>query len=172
MIVGIDPGVKACGVGVLDAVGQLKGARLVRGLAPGDLAIGVLDFVRELRRSGAEMHERLRVVIEYPQAYAPGQQKGDQNDLIRLTLVAGACGGAIRAAFDHATLATLEFILPRTWKGTIDPDVYTSRIEGRLSPLEVARIESCPANLRHNTLDGVGLALFSAGRLERRRTYD
>ncbi len=169
MKVGVDPGTKACGVGVLDALDLLTGARLISGASPDLIALAVLDYVTDLRRSSFEAHEPLHVIIEYPQAYLPGQQKGDQNDLIRLTLVAGAVAGAIKARFPYALI---EFVLPRAWKGTIDPDVFTTRIEGRLSAQEVSRIDSCAASLRHNVLDGIGLALHSAGRMARRRVYE
>lgn len=168
MIVGIDPGTKACGVGVLDAVSRLTAAKLIQGTSFA-LPLAVLDYVTEVRRTGSDPIEPLRVVVEYPQAYLPGQQKGDQNDLIRLALVAGACAGMIKARFPYAEV---ELILPRAWKGTIDPDVFTHRIEGRLSPEEVARIERCAAGLRHNVLDGIGLALHAAGRMERKRIYE
>lgn len=176
MIVGIDPGTKACGAGVLDAVNRLQSAKLVQAKGPDQLAVGVLDYVTDCLRIGGPGGSSavmfitpLHVLIEYPQAYQPGQQDGDQNDLLRVALVAGACGGAIRSRFAHATI---EYVLPRNWKGTIDADVFTNRIAGRLEPSEERAIIRCIPSLMHNVYDGIGLALHAAGRMARRRVYE
>lgn len=170
--VGVDPGVHACGVGVMSG-NTLIAAALVttdegRGTSPGRLAFQVWEFVARHLRARASFEGMGRFVIEYPQAYEPGQQKGDQNDLIRVALVAGAVAGV---AWDRAQ-CTAELILPRVWKGTVKKEAMTERIENRLEIDEKFKIEPVAQNLRHNVIDGVGIALWATGRLERRRVYD
>ena len=104
-----------------------------------------------------------KVLIEVPRIYPASQQKGDQNDLIALAGFAYALATCV-----HSAEEIVRFF-PRDWKGTIDPDVMTSRIEARLAPAESASLEPCPKSLRHNMIDAVGIGLFDMGRLDRRR---
>lgn len=169
LTIGIDPGVHACGLGIVMGT-ELVYASLVR--ATGEAyhrpeLLGAL-VAQEIAKCAINAGRTGRIVIEYPQSYVAGSQKGDQNDLIRLALVAGACGGALEA---HGR-GPVEFIYPRVWKGTTDADVFTKRIEKRLEVSELPRIMPCPESLRHNVLDGIGIALWACGRLDRRRVYD
>lgn len=104
-----------------------------------------------------------RVVIEIPKVYPAAQQKGDQNDLIALAGFAYALATSVHSATEIVRY------FPREWKGTIDADTMTARIEKRLMPAETHYLEPCPESLRHNMIDAVGIGLFNLGRLDRHR---
>lgn len=173
---GVDVGKHEIGVGLARDKTLIAGALLRRGheTGPDRLSVRVLDWlIAKLNTPGmpplTSGAVSLRVIIEYPQAYRPGQQEGRQQDVVDLALVSGCVAGLIRSRFDNALI---EIILPRTWKGTVDGDVMTRRIENRLLPHEAACLEPCPASLRHNMIDGVGIALWGADRLDRIRVYE
>lgn len=171
---GVDVGKHEIGVGLMREKTLIAGALLRRGheVGPDRLSVRVLDWlIVKLTAQGflALGSAPLRVVIEYPQAYRPGQQEGRQQDVVDLALVSGAVAGLIRSRFDSAVI---EIILPRVWKKTIDGDAMTDRIERRLTPAEAAALEPCIASLRHNMIDGVGIALWAVGRLEKIRVYE
>lgn len=166
MTVGVDPGVNHCGVGVI-VDGELWHAMLVRRDVITPLAQSTIARVISVVASytGADC----TVVVEVPQIYSAGSQKGDQNDLISLTLVAG---GALALA-DEAGYRT-KIVKPREWKGTVNADTMTERIRERLSEAELVCLPGrahCPPSLLHNVLDGIGIALHHEGRLERKRVY-
>lgn len=93
------------------------------------------------------------LVIEQQQIYAsrPGY-KGTRSpaDILELTGVTGAVVGRVPA------VAYVGY-LPRDWKGTVNPDAFTARIERKLTPADRSAIQPCAASLVHNVLDSVGL---------------
>jgi hypothetical protein len=111
-----------------------------------------------------------RVIIERPQVYRGRSSKGDPNDLITLAIQVG------RYLERYSTRSTEE-VLPRAWKGTMDPDILCERVVDSLLPREydilspilepLARKpltrEFLTAGKRHNVIDAVGLAKWSAG---------
>ena len=94
------------------------------------------------------------LVVEQQQIY---RQTRNPADIQELTGVTGALVGR---------LAAVEYVgyLPRAWKGNVDADAFTARLELRLTPAEKAVIEPCAASLRHNCLDAIGLGKFHLGR--------
>lgn len=159
MIACIDPGTSAkggTGVAFFSDPGVLLEAFLLR-------PPQVLDVAERIRQTVAKVHAPSHVhlcIVEWPQIYKGDRR--DPNHLLGLTGMAMALVTALGARECRA-------VLPRTWKGTLDGDVMTKRIEGRLTPSELANIDPCPASLRHNILDSVGLGLYHFGRLERKR---
>lgn len=164
IVIGVDPGVKSIGFGVASN-DQIVAGGLIRcdNPTPQRLATMLRDRLYALGVYEAN------VVIEVPQIYSAGRHKGDQNDLINVALVSGAVAGVLDS---RGALCSSRFVLPREWKGGVEADVFTARIEKRLVPSELAALDKAPASLRHNMIDGVGLALFGSGkRLEPRRNY-
>lgn len=160
----VDPGVNGCGVCVVDIdcdpplinEGRLASARYLRG-------------GREEMADWLDFHfnrgDRFR--IEFPRIYPAASQKGDQNDLLQLARVVG---GIQEAALARGLV--VELIYPRDWKGTLDADEMTLRIQGRLTPAEVARVHLPTAkSLAHNVWDAVGIALHAVDRLQPRKVF-
>jgi len=112
------------------------------------------------------------VIIERPQVYRGRSSKGDPNDLITLAIQVGQYKERCERA-----QSKVELVLPRDWKGTVDPDVLCHRVVTSLSPSErdcLIRIitplarkpmtdEHLTAGKRHNVIDAVGLAKWSRG---------
>jgi hypothetical protein len=104
------------------------------------------------------------VVIEKPMIYP--NAKARPNDIITLALVAGR----YRERFSEAK--RVEYVLPREWKGTIDGDVMTKRIEAALvykdMPAVNAMRKVATGSVQHNAIDAVGIAKWAT--LQRRLT--
>jgi|APCry1669188970_1035186.scaffolds.fasta_scaffold01748_7 hypothetical protein len=169
MILAIDPGVRALGVALFGGLGQmnLMRAALIRnpikvGNGP-EVAFAACEALVRWLEVDARRIET--VIVEIPRVYGAAQQKGDQNDLIALAGIGYAASTAIVSATNRVRY------FPREWKGTIDADQMTVRIEAKLIPAERQRIEKCPASLRHNVIDAIGIGLKFVGRLEPRRVY-
>ncbi len=97
-------------------------------------------------------------VIEKPQVYTQRKMKGDANDLITIALVAGYCA----SFFENS-----EFVLPRTWKGTVDKDVMCKRIVNRWMnerEQEILGSKGIPKSQINNTIDAIGVGLHHLGR--------
>jgi hypothetical protein len=55
-----------------------------------------------------------------------------------------------------------KLVAPHEWKGTIDGDIMTNRIEAQLTPAERALLPTKPrGGLDHNMLDAIGLGKWS-----------
>jgi hypothetical protein len=162
MLLAIDPG-RDTGWCFLGNLGEPYVARCGLGdppvefLAPGDL-----------------------VIIERPQVYRDRSSKGDPNDLITLAIQVGRYTERCEALG-----AKVEHVLPREWKGTVDPDVLCHRVTRALSESErellytalapLARkpmtTEHLTSGKRHNVIDAVGIAKWAvSGRLPARFT--
>ena len=158
MIACIDPGTSAkggAGLAIFSNQGELFDAFLLR-------PPPVLDVAERIRRTLVDLYPVpvQLCVVEWPQIYKGDRR--DPNHLLGLT-------GMAMAIVTRLNPDEVKSVLPRTWKGTLDGDVMTKRIEERLRPEELQRIAHCPASLRHNILDAVGLGLWHFGRLERKR---
>ena len=166
MILAIDPGLRHCGMALFREK-LLIDAALVRITAD---AYGTSEAARLMALQVGRWKQRaaysLELVIELPKVYPTGRQQGDQNDLIKLAALAGAIVGS-------CDWQSSRFIEPRTWKGTINADEMTGRIQGRLSDFERTRVdlESSPKSLHHNIWDAVGIGLWACGRLDPRKVY-
>lgn len=189
IVLGIDPGARSVGFGltrgrVVELGGAAPGSRRFsnegtvlwggyhlgsRDDDPGAVATAfVAKLAQQIDPETRAPYKPDTAVIEVPQTYNAGQQKGRQQDLISVALVAGAVAGALKQAFPSISIL---LVFPRDWKGTVDPDVFTERINGRLSAEEKARLDHVTATYRHNMIDGVGLSLFFTTRLKPRKNY-
>lgn len=141
MILTIDPGKRQCGWAIF-----LHDRLYACGL-----------WRDEIRSSQAVT----RTIVEIPQVYTRTKSKGDPNDLIDIAVKGGWLAGKM------APYATLEMIRPQQWKGTVDPEVMLDRIYNRLTDVEQALLSAapCPASLRHNIVDAIGIGLHAVGRL-------
>lgn len=150
-LVSIDPGTRFTGYA------WFEGKRLVDcGVIK---AKGLHPMLVKCREYFAECEEPMPLVaIEKPQVYTQRKMKGDANDLITISLVAGYC-----ASFFEKS----RFVLPRDWKGTVDKDVMCRRVKNRwMNDHERFILEEkhIPKGQVNNTLDAIGVGLFVLGR--------
>lgn len=98
-------------------------------------------------------------VVEIPQVYRTGRQKGAQSDVIDTALRAGLLLGWARAEFwaNSERLPT-----PHEWKKSVPKEIHHPRILAELSSEERARIPKLPKSKLHNCLDAIGLAKWAA----------
>jgi len=88
--------------------------------------------------------------------------KGDPNDLIAISARGAWFAGRMAPyIFDY------EAVTPRQWKGTVDGDIFLTRITKRLDERELGLLDTCGAidSLKHNVIDAIGLGLWKVGRL-------
>jgi hypothetical protein len=153
LTLGIDPG-NDTGWAIVTARGQL--------LACG---LGAPPHPSTLHPEGVS-----KVIIEKPQVYQGRSSKGDPNDLIKLAIGVGRY-------LERYCMYSTETVLPREWKGTVDPDVLCRRVVKSLVSSERNILDRAIASLaraklsedtltsgkRHNVIDAVGLAKWSVG---------
>jgi hypothetical protein len=162
MLVAVDPGVKCAGVAVFED-GELSSAWLSRGESWLTTAKTVWNDME--RNYPLEILGGIALAVEVMQVYTQNKLKGDPNDLIDVTLMAGALAGIILCAVPTAPITTYR---PRQWKGQVPKGVMTVRIQSKLSQDELARIELPHAKeLQHNVWDATGIGLHHL-RKERR----
>lgn len=176
----IDPGINGCGLAAFQD-GVLIRASYVRpqkGYASDTTARRVFAMASSLHLGMSGMDPT--VVIERPQVYREVHLKGDPNDLLPLAEIGGCLMGLLGKPIIQ--------VLPRQWKGTVDPEVMIQRIKERLTPEEFSKVvhpeNSCltcrtqetklfctkpHSCVSHNTYDAIGVGLHFLGRLERRR---
>jgi transcriptional regulator with XRE-family HTH domain len=171
MIVAIDPGLRACGVALFTATGELDLARYV---ANRHVTRDVWPTAREASATARQVHDYITLagerdptalLLEMPRIYPRRQGKKDPNDLLGLAAVLGG----ICTLFPSVLVTEYE---PHDWKKSLDGDAMTERIKGRLSPAEAGRIApaiEAAKSKAHNLLDAVGIGLHYFGRLERKR---
>lgn len=182
----VDPGIRVAGVALFHGH-DLIATNCVRGARSGSSAFECAVMAREIRAwfktvlPPAPESDRIELLTEWPQVYTRDKSKGDPNDLIAL---AGVCA-AVAAVMPGAICTSYR---PREWKHTIDGDVMTGRILGKLTDQEIV---ICTANLlksdpgvrmgrvkaifenstAHNAVDAIGIGLHHFGRLERQRVF-
>lgn len=125
----------------------------------------VVDFA-----AGASAHRALYggelFVVEYPELRS--HQFMRDNDIAKMIAIAGDlrdlawAGGALAGALGMP----VEHVSPFLWKGNLDADALTVRVQRKLSPEEAARVED---SADHNVFDSVGLGLWRIGRLHPER---
>jgi hypothetical protein len=165
-LLAVDPGVRACGwaqfeYGLEDRVRffRLAGCGLVQDSRlhseETDCFVGMGSL---LKRIDCE-----RFVVEAPQIYRPGRQKGRQSDIARLLVLCGVLCG-VRG---HG-----ELVLPHDWKGGIPKPDKASDIEGYI--VHRRNVEALgkgylpravPLGKAHNVADAVGLGLWRVRQL-------
>lgn len=151
MQISIDPGVRHAGVAYWQGV-TLVDALLFRHKE------GYLPLARMIEEyTETYWGDMTKIVIEKPQAYhEKAKQKGDQNDLIELSIVVGL----IVAGLAWGMSPEVVYYLPREWKKQMKKEITTPRILAALSPEERAAIQLPKAKgLQHNVYDGIGIGL-------------
>ena len=159
-----DPGKNSAGLALWAPTGpdsswELQAACLEEFDHPSEIAAAAISFVGG----------RFTVAVEVPQVYAAGFSRGDPNDLIDITLVAGAVLGA-------GDLTSIWF-RPREWKGQVDGDVMITRIRSKLTQTEMDRVrlptkrdgKSVRVTVAHNVFDAVGVGLHAIKKLKLKR---
>ena len=156
LLISVDPGSKLAGVAVWDD-SELQEAFMVKGSAWYDTAINVRRHFDAYYPE--EIWSGMQVIVERPQVYHQSKQVGDPNDLITISLMAGAVGILLG---EHGAIHT---VLPQAWKGSVPKPAMVERIKARLSPDEVGRVELPSAkSLQHNVWDAVGIGLHHLNR--------
>ncbi len=99
------------------------------------------------------------VVIEQPVIYP--HAKARPNDIITLALAAGTTVGRLVARWPDLE-TNVHWVQPRAWKGTINADIMTRRIESKMGPVAMDMVKelNLSASKRHNVVDAVGLGLY------------
>ncbi len=133
------------------------------------LACGLLEFDGFWPEVTGEIAHALRfvnststIVVEQPQVYDARFQKGDQADIVSLSIRAGI----LLQRFRPGRRFALELLpTPREWKGQVDKDMHNRRVLAALSVEERALIPKLSKKKLHNVIDACGLFLWAAGRL-------
>lgn len=134
--IGIDPGVRACGVAVVSD-GALTHASYVRGSQD-------LDVVSRLSRLVSRYPSAV-VGIEFPRTYAGRARRGDANDLLELAYVVGRLVEAIEST--HALRVRVD-----AWKRGLPTEVLAAQL-GRSPPVGLSE---------DNVIDAIALARWLA----------
>jgi RNase H-fold protein (predicted Holliday junction resolvase) len=153
MFVGIDPGVRACGVAVIQHDGVVRDARFIR-----DDADAVADWVRDYFDGH---YGEVVVGIEFPRTYRGRASRGDANDLLELAFAVGRmCGrfaGMLGSADIHPVRVTVD-----SWKNNTPTDVIEARLRRELLPGELRNVTLPAPSYRHNVWDALALAKWLA----------
>ncbi len=158
MIIAIDPSVRATGIAHF-VNGAFLSARVL--VNQGDVR-EACTLVREHLARYASLVDAL--VIEVPRVYTGAKSTGDANDLISISLVAGAAIGAVQAS------CAVHLRHPHQWKGQQPKGVVSARSRESLDENErdifdaLTRAYGAKA---HNAFDAVGIGLHHLGRLTR-----
>jgi hypothetical protein len=171
IIVGIDPGLRQCGVAVIDDTGRLGSAWLVKGARTGRGPVVWNAMAEAVANTYAgpladpRSARGLWLAIERPRIYRAGVSKGDPADLLELQGVVGAIARDwLRAG------AQVTAYFPAEWKGQVPKDVHNAQVMARLSVEERERVtQAAPRSLVHNVIDAVGIAAFHHRRTGQRR---
>ena len=161
MILGIDPGLKGNGLGLIlthgQRVGKLVAVTFVKGHAGRDASVWAglaLRTVEEIQK----LCEPSMVVIEQPQIYTRSnvKRKARHEDILQVAGVVGALAGAIRLRWEGVEILSP---LPREWKGQVPKTVHHHRLlNDDLDEQELALLEPILSKHLPDALDGVGLA--------------
>ncbi len=113
--------------------------------------------------AGLPLSDDTWLSIEWPQVYRASRSKGDPNDLLPLVGVAMCVAG--RARLQVLTYTPAEWIgqCPKVTTG--DP---LASPRGALIWRHLDTNERASATVSHDSLDAIGLGLFTLGRLQRR----
>lgn len=152
-LVAIDPGVKKCAIAVFGE-GCLTNAFYVT-TKQTHVAEGANEMVNQMLERVDNFD--LRIVIERPQIYAGSKAKGNPNDLLDLSFVAGT----FNAVMDRASAA----YLPAQWKGQVPKEIHHKRLSEYFEAHGTVDEMGVWTNINklkkdHDLRDAVGLGLF------------
>lgn len=156
-LVAVDPGLRGCGVAVF------RNAVLERALyVPSSVRAdrGAVAWVAMSRAVACALAGVTWQVgaVERPKQYDGPVSKARRDDISELSAVAGAVALVLGSMG-----AEVHSPYPVQWKGQLPKDVGIRRIQAKLTPSEVERIERAGA-LTHNVLDAVGIGLWMVHR--------
>ena len=160
ILLAVDPGIRGCGVAIfagtdLARAGYVKN-ECKSGNGPREAAMMAWKI-----QAWAELYEIGGIAVEWPQVYRSAKLRGDPNDLLPLSAVAGA----LAALFPDAQVSATR---PAEWKGQMPKDICHARVIAQLGDTERRRIAPAGA-LTHNVLDAVGIGLYARGRFSPRK---
>ncbi len=175
--IGIDPGVRECGVAIewvreFPSMKQtVRSAFIVRAprglLLPqrGDsMACAIMQQLPTLIEPGLSS---INLCVEGQQVYPSESAKGDPNDMIKLAAVAGILTGAIANMATAYEQLTMLMPLPREWKGNTPKKIHHARL-ARDYPHWVEPVErDTPKSLQNHVWDAVGLLEWHKERLQK-----
>jgi hypothetical protein len=99
------------------------------------------------------------VIIEEPQVYRGSLV--DPNSLVKVGMGVGWVAGIANEA-----QAKIQYVKPHDWKGNVEKDLMTKRIEALLTPEELHRANLPTAKgKRGDVLDAIGIGLWHFKRL-------
>jgi hypothetical protein len=160
-----DPGKRHAGFALWTPTGprdtwELQAAKLEEFDHPVEASAAAVGFVGG----------HFQAAVEVPQVYSAGFSRGDPNDLIDITLVAGAVLGAA----DRSSI----WFKPREWKGQVDPDVMVTRVRSKLTQKELDRVQlptkrggkGVRVSVSHNVFDAIGVGLYALKKLKLARS--
>lgn len=164
-LISLDPGLREAGLAVFTG-GLLTSAFLVRNPNTKDRGGKAwVDMGREvdiiLGEAASTETSLFTFVSEIPQVYREGKSANvSPDDLTNLTGVVGCVIGFL----DPSEVKTY---VPAEWKGQVPKKIHNKRIIAALSSTEVAALDAvkCPASLKHNVVDAIGVGLFELGRM-------
>lgn len=159
----VDPGTRACGVALFQNDALVAAGLVKNPVAKGDDAFALAAMATAVAAwasmQGVGWSE---TVVERMQSYSAQHQKGDQNDLISLSLLAGM-------------MRPTWLVLPSQWKGQVpkpktkkETYIVEARVRARLLPSELAVI---PENTgpAWDVIDAIGIGLYHCHRFNRTR---
>jgi hypothetical protein len=91
------------------------------------------------------------IYIETPQIYGRGQQKGDQNHILGVGLMAGALCGRLQGTL----------VAAQEWKGDTPKNICHKRLRAKYPGLAKMLDETFYKNQHEHILDALGLALYA-----------
>lgn len=99
------------------------------------------------------------ILIEKPQ-WRP-HENIDINKLITLAIGVG------QLKERYSAFASVELVVPTTWKGSVPKEIHNRRVLAHLSPEELARVPLRPRAKTpdHNCVDAIGLGLWKLRRM-------
>lgn len=169
--IGIDPGLDECGVAEFQD-GVLGDAWLARSECPRgeDVLVRAGTMAEKVASNVFAICGNARVVIEWPRVYLPGKSRGDNNDLLVVTAVAGALSALAAHVIPHCSV---ESVLPDEWRyGQAKKNVMRGRIVERLDEDERRILgevlQKIPPSMQNHVEDAVGIGLYALGRLKPR----
>lgn len=156
-LIAVDPGTRFTSVAVFED------RRLARVNAFKSELPSLPDRINNMVTSCADWLDRWpdTVLVEVPRVYPDQHKKVDPEDLISLSLVAGA----FLVLGDKSKM-----VRPSEWKGQMPKEVCQRRIE-KILTLEELRISQWvvgqfPPDLQHNLWDAIGIGLYGVGRFK------
>lgn len=178
LYVGIDPGVRACGVAVIQRDNwssatwgygpELSGALWARTetaeALSDDIAEATIKGVRKVMPHKSTRTYDVHVAIEMPETQN-GRARGDAatSDLLELSYVVGRIYQACMAQQWKVLRTT-----PRSWKRGVPTDALTARLELPpplgLTKDEQSRVVWPAPSYRHNVVDAIWLARWLAAK--------